>query len=189
MQPNQPSGWTLQTTDRADYAPPTLANGMIGLVASETPLQIKSVILNGVYDKYGRGNVSNIVQGIRFADLDIHIGRKRVSNNQDIDAWQQTLNMQQGCLTTRFVFDDKVQVVHTIYALRHLPYTALITLELTALQDTSLTVVNTMSLPDILTPVESTYKVYGEALSLRANCLHSSSVLIFSLGTLALNHM
>ncbi|MBN1584206.1 MAG: glycoside hydrolase family 65 protein [Anaerolineae bacterium] len=162
MKPDPSSGWILQASDRTDYTPPTMANGMIGLVASETPLQISTVILNGVYDKYGRGNVSNIVQGIRFADLDVRIGEKQVSNETSIDGWQQALDMRRGCLTTRFTFDGQIQIVHRLYALRHLPYTALVTLELTAMQDVTVTVTNKVSLPDILVPVENTYKVTNQ---------------------------
>lgn len=40
----------------------TVANGMIGIISSEVPFQVKDVILNGVYDTYGRGRVSNILK-------------------------------------------------------------------------------------------------------------------------------
>lgn len=43
-----------------DYYGITVANGMIGVVE---PLKVKDIVLNGIYDTYGRGRVSNILIG------------------------------------------------------------------------------------------------------------------------------
>ena len=45
--------------DPAKYNGVTVANGMLGLVSSTEPLQVKTVVLAGTYDQYGRGRVSN----------------------------------------------------------------------------------------------------------------------------------
>jgi Glycosyl hydrolase family 65 central catalytic domain len=54
MQPDRSSGWLISTTDKIAYAPPALANGMIGIALSARALCFDQVILNGVHDKYGR---------------------------------------------------------------------------------------------------------------------------------------
>ena len=51
----------------------TVANGMIGLVSDARPFQVKDVILNGVYDQYGRGRVSNILKGFNHFDFELFI--------------------------------------------------------------------------------------------------------------------
>ena len=45
--------------DPNNYYGETVANGVIGIVSSPIPLQCKDVVLNGAYDQYGRGRVSN----------------------------------------------------------------------------------------------------------------------------------
>jgi len=57
----QPDAWVLRAdpVDPAKYYGVTVANGMLGLVSSTEPLQVKTVVLAGAYDQYGRGRVSN----------------------------------------------------------------------------------------------------------------------------------
>ena len=56
--------WTIHadTIDPANYYGVTVANGMIGLVSSTEPFKAKDVVLNGAFDLYGRGRVSNILK-------------------------------------------------------------------------------------------------------------------------------
>ena len=46
----------------SNYYGVTVANGMIGIVSSPEPLKVKDVVLNGAFDTYGRGRVSNILK-------------------------------------------------------------------------------------------------------------------------------
>jgi len=156
------NGWILRTTDKTDYTPLAMANGMIGLMLAKRDLQFEYIILNGVYDKYGRGNVSNILQGIQFADLDLQVDQDRLSRSREISDWRQSLDMKKACLTTTFVFAQKIQVEQVVYALRHLPYAALISLKLTALEDVTVTISNPMTVPSVLTPMEQSFKFYDE---------------------------
>ena len=55
--------------DPANYHGITVANGMIGLVSSPEPMKVKDVVLNGAYDNYGRGRVSNILKGFNFMNM------------------------------------------------------------------------------------------------------------------------
>ena len=60
---------TADNIDPANYYGITVANGMIGLVSSPEPMRVKDVVLNGAYDNYGRGRVSNILKGFNFVNI------------------------------------------------------------------------------------------------------------------------
>ena len=57
----------------SNYFGVTVANGMIGLVSSTEPFKAKDVVLNGAFDLYGRGRVSNILKTFNFVDLYLDI--------------------------------------------------------------------------------------------------------------------
>lgn len=139
---------------------------MIGLVVSEQPMQVKQVVLNGVYDKYGRGEVSNIVQGILFADVSVQVGSGQhwwdESWQKQVSDWRQTLDMQRACLRTEFTLAGAVRVQHELYALRQLPHSALIKVRVEALQPSSVTVRNLMRIPAPLQPGRMSYKFQEE---------------------------
>ena len=56
----------------------TVANGMIGLVSSPEPLKVKEVVLNGAFDTYGRGRVSNILKVFELAKLAYIVTGKQI---------------------------------------------------------------------------------------------------------------
>ena len=60
----QTDPWLISATaiDPNNYYGVTVANGMVGLVSSPEPMKVKDVVLNGVYDYYQRGRVSNILK-------------------------------------------------------------------------------------------------------------------------------
>ena len=68
------SNWKIaaQHIDSSTYHGVTVANGMIGMVSDASPFQVKDVILNGVYDQYGRGRVSNILKGFSHLNFQLH---------------------------------------------------------------------------------------------------------------------
>ena len=57
---SQDKEWTIEATniDPSEYYGITSANGMVGLVSSMVPMQVKDVVLNGVFDNYQRGRVT-----------------------------------------------------------------------------------------------------------------------------------
>jgi len=59
--------WVIKTPviDPANYYGETVANGVIGIVSSAEPLKCKDVVLNGAYDQYGRGRVSNFFKELQ----------------------------------------------------------------------------------------------------------------------------
>ncbi|MEM8910049.1 MAG: glycoside hydrolase family 65 protein, partial [Bacteroidota bacterium] len=69
------STWEIpaKDIDPNHYYGITVANGMIGLVSSPDPLKVEDVVLNGVYDYYQRGRVSNILKTFNHVNLDLNI--------------------------------------------------------------------------------------------------------------------
>ena len=66
-----PDPWRISadTVDPRNYYGATVANGMLGVVSSAEPFQVKSVVLAGAYDQYGRGRVSNFLNSFNLERL------------------------------------------------------------------------------------------------------------------------
>ncbi|MBN8851424.1 MAG: glycosyl hydrolase family 65 [Sphingobacteriales bacterium 50-39] len=155
----QSDTWTIKadTIDPTHYFGVTVANGMIGLVSSAVPFSAKDVVLNGAFDLYGRGRVSNILKTFNFVNMYLDIDGRRIDNLSQVSHWQQSLDMKHACLTTRFDYDDKASITYTWYSLRNLPYTALVDVTITAKKDIEITPASVMEAPDMLKDVENYY--------------------------------
>ncbi len=154
-----PSTWIVRadSIDPAHYFGVTVANGMIGLVSSPDPFRAKDVVLNGAFDLYGRGRVSNILKTFNFVNLYLDIDGDRIGNSRQVSGLRQVLDMKQACLTTSFDYRDKASVSYTWYALRQLPYTALVDVSITAHKDIEIIPASVMEAPDMLRDVENYY--------------------------------
>jgi trehalose/maltose hydrolase-like predicted phosphorylase len=150
--------WIVEATeiDPGRYYGVTVANGMIGLVSSPNPMQVKDVVLNGIYDHYGRGRVSNILKTFNHVNLNLDVDGKRVTRN-DISNYRQSLDMKRAILTTSFDWGGKVSVEHKLLALRHLPYCALSLIEITARQDVTITPMSVIEAPEHLSDVRNLF--------------------------------
>ncbi|MFQ5448697.1 MAG: glycoside hydrolase family 65 protein, partial [Saprospiraceae bacterium] len=112
--------------------------------------------LNGVYDYYQRGRVSNILKTFNHVNMNLDVDGQRVSRS-NISHFTQTLDMKKAVLTTTFDVGDKLSVRHTMMALRHLPYTALIMVEMTAKKDVTVTPMSVIEAPAHLSDVRNYY--------------------------------
>src|SRR6185312_13269472 len=108
--------------DPNNYYGETVANGGIGIVSSAEPLKCKDVVLNGAYDQYGRGRVSNFLKSFNLVNMNLDIDGHRIGP-ADVRNMRQALDMKHANLTTTFEYKDKAMVSYTYYALRNLPYT------------------------------------------------------------------
>ncbi len=142
--------------DPSQYYGVTVANGMIGLVSSPEPMKVKDVVLNGAYDNYLRGRVSNILKGFNFVNMNLDVDGRRIGRG-DISDYRQTLDMQKAMLTTTYQVGNKVSVKHDLMALRHLPYCALSMIEITAKTDVTITPAAVIEAPEILQDVRNYY--------------------------------
>ncbi len=152
------SPWHVQAKDidPNNYYGVTMANGMIGVVSSPEPMRIKDVVLNGVYDYYQRGRVSNILKTFNHLNMNLDLDGRRVGP-KDISNYSQTLDMQKAMLTTTFDVDNQVSVEHNMMALRHMPYTALTTVKITAKKAIKITPMSVIEAPNHLTDVRNLY--------------------------------
>jgi len=150
--------WSIEATNinPANYYGITVANGMIGLVSSPEPMRVKDVVLNGAFDTYGRGRVSNILKIFNFANMYLDVDGRRVGA-QDMRNYRQTLDMQKAALTTTFDVGDKVSVRQTMMALRHLPFSSLSMVEITAKKDCEIVPASVIESPENLKEVKNFY--------------------------------
>lgn len=155
---SQPSPWHVVATDidPANYYGVTVANGMVGLVSSPEPMKIQDVVLNGVYDYYQRGRVSNILKTFNHVNMNLDVDGRRIGR-RDIQNYTQTLDMKRAALTTTFEVGEKLEVSHTVYSLRHLPYSTLVTVELSAKADLTVTPMAVIVAPTHLNDVRNFY--------------------------------
>jgi trehalose/maltose hydrolase-like predicted phosphorylase len=149
--------WIIRadSIDPAHYFGVTVANGMLGLVSSTDPFKAKDIVLNGAFDQYGRGRVSNILKTFNFINLNLDIDDHRIDNFKQTTHLRQTLDMRHASLTTTFDYQDKATVSYTWYSLRQLPYTALVDVTITAHKDITIVPASVMEAPDMLRDVEN----------------------------------
>lgn len=133
----------------------TVANGMIGLVSDAKPFKIKDIILNGVYDQYGRGRVSNILKAFNQFDFRLIANGQMLSEASGEDL-SQVLDMREAKLSTRLNHAG-ISVRQELMALRHLPYCALVNFEVTAQEDTEFEFHNIIEAPGHLRDVRQFY--------------------------------
>ena len=150
--------WKIKadTIDPNNYYGITVANGMIGIVSSPEPFKVKDVVLAGAYDLYGRGRVSNFLKSFNLLNMYLEIDGRRISN-KDASNMKQELDMQKARFTTRFDYAGKSSVSYTYYSLRHLPYTVLMDITITAKKDITITGASVMEAPDALRDVQNYY--------------------------------
>ena len=147
---------TANTIDPGNYYGVTVANGMIGIVSSPEPFKVKDVVLAGAYDLYGRGRVSNFLKSFNLLNAYLEIDGRRV-DAKNITGMKQELDMKKASFTTSFEYGDKATVYYTYYSLRHLPYTVLMDINITAKKDIAITGASVMEAPDALKDVENYY--------------------------------
>lgn len=142
--------------DPANYFGVTVANGMIGIVSSPEPFQVKNVVLAGVYDQYGRGRVSNFLNSFNLLNMHLDINGKRL-DTKSASNMKQELDMQHASFTTTFSYSDDATIKYTYYSLRQLPFTVLMDVSITAKKDITITPASVMEAPDALREVQNYY--------------------------------
>ncbi|MEN9548333.1 MAG: hypothetical protein RIR12_924 [Bacteroidota bacterium] len=140
----------------ANYYGITVANGMIGIVSAPEPFKVKDVVLAGAYDLYGRGRVSNFIRSFNLLNMRLDIDGKGIGSNEAKNM-KQELDMRKAAFTTSFDYTDKASVSYTYYSLRHLPYTVLMDVTVTAKKDISISGASVMEAPDLLKDVQNYY--------------------------------
>jgi trehalose/maltose hydrolase-like predicted phosphorylase len=150
--------WKIEAAkiDPANYYGVTVANGMIGIVSSPQPFKVKDVVLAGAYDVYGRGRVSNFLRSFNLLSMNLDIDGKRI-DAANIGNMKQALDMRRASFTSSFDYADKATITNTYYSLRHLPFTVLMDVIITAKKNISIIGSSVMEAPDALRDVQNYY--------------------------------
>lgn len=150
--------WKLraQTDTVSDYYGITVANGMLGIVSSPEPFRVKEVVLAGAYDLYGRGRVSNFLRSFNLLNMQLEIGGRSLDPKLIRNPVQE-LNMQKAAFRMQFDYGDMARISYTYYALRQLPFTALMDIVIESRKDIRLSAASVMEAPDALRDVENYY--------------------------------
>jgi trehalose/maltose hydrolase-like predicted phosphorylase len=150
--------WKIKTDkiDPSNYYGVTVANGMIGIVSSPEPFKVKDVVLAGAYDLYGRGRVSNFLRSFNLLNMYLEVDGRRIDTKAAAN-FQQELDMLHASFTSRFDYSDKASVSYTYYSLRHLPFTVLMDVSISAKKDIDITSASVMEAPDALKDVQNYY--------------------------------
>ena len=147
---------TAKNFSAENYYGVTVANGMIGIVSSPTPLRVKDIVLNGAFDTYGRGRVSNIMKVFSFANMQFDVDGKRLGGS-DFKNVTQNINLHDAIFTTSFDYSDVLSVKQDIMALRHLPFSALMVIEVTAKKNCEIIPASLIETPDNLKDCKNFY--------------------------------
>lgn len=152
------SSWEIEAKDinPDHYYGISCANGVIGLVSSPHPMEVQDVVLNGVYDYYQRGRVSNILKTFNHVNMYLDVDGVRITAD-NVEGYAQTLDMQKAILKTSFRVGEKAMVTHQLMALRHLPYTAMSMIEIEAKTDIRITPYSVIVAPNHLKDVRQFY--------------------------------
>ncbi len=150
--------WKISTStiNPSNYYGITVANGMIGIVSSPEPFKVKEVVLAGAYDQYGRGRVSNFLRSFNLLNMQLGIDGRNIGA-AEVQNMKQELDMQKASFTCSFNYGDKATVSYTYYSLRHLPFTVLMDVTVTAKKDIALNTASVMEAPDALKDVQNYY--------------------------------
>ena len=152
------NGWTIKAekVNPIGYYGITVANGMIGIVSAPEPFKVKDVVLAGAYDNYGRGRVSNFLRSFNLLNMYLDIDGKRM-DAAGAGTLTQELDMKNASFTTSFNYGNKAAITYTYYALRHLPFTVLMDVSITAKQNITIGASSVMESPDALRDVQNYY--------------------------------
>ena len=132
--------WQVHTHNlHASYAPAPMASGCIGILPGKEPFRIEQVVLNHVFDAAAPGTVSRVMRGINPFGLNMKVDGETVDTTC-IEGWNQTVDMRKAVHRTGFQIGRKAHVISDLRALRGLPYSGLISVQVEALTDITIEV-------------------------------------------------
>lgn len=143
----QNNGWKLTATDTgATYVGAPVANGGIGILPWKEPFSVRHVVLNHVFESGGRHGVSRVLRGINPFLLSLKVDDVSVEE-KNITGWRQEIDMKAAAHITSFDALNKVKVKYSIRALRNVPYAGMIQVEIKALENCAIQVLQRTEVP------------------------------------------
>ena len=153
---NQKSLWTIEAKNSDNYVGAPIASGKIGILPWKEPFSVRHVMLNHVFD-IGDAGVNQALQGINPFHMEMFLNNQKVEMGS-ITQWKQALDLKKATHTTSFTIPGKAEIKYTITALRNLPYSGLITVEVKALDQIQMQCINQMDVPDSYIDVKKRVK-------------------------------
>ncbi len=150
--------WSISSGKVDAYTGIVAANGRIGILPEDKPFEVRSIILNNVYDKESQLGVSKILLGMNFGNLEMEVDGVKITE-ANVSNWKQTLNMKEAAFTTSFNFNDKAQISYTIYALRNVQYAGYIDFKVQAKTDINIKVTGKIQTPEEYQDPVSTFRI------------------------------
>ena len=137
---------TIDAMNTENYVGAPIANGKIGILPWKEPFSVRHVMLNHVFD-IGDAGVNQALQGINPFHLELSLDGQKVEM-RSVTNWKQSLDLKKAVHTTSFIIPGKAEIKYNITALRNLPYSGLIEVEVKALDNIRMQGINTMDIPD-----------------------------------------
>lgn len=147
-------GWTVNADMvSGTYFGVSVANGGIGIVPWNEPFSVDRVVMNHSFDTDGFHGVSRAIRGINPFNIVMDVNGTKVTAD-DVTGMSQSLDMSKAVHHTSFTIPGKAEVKYDVRALRQLAYTGLVVVEVTALNDITLSFNNDFFIPDGYKDVE-----------------------------------
>lgn len=143
----QEKGWSITAKESENYTGVVVANGRIGILPTNNPFEVEHVMLNNVYETINELDISRIIKGMNFGNLDLEIDGEKITKD-NISDWKQTLNMKEAYLECSFIFKKKAEILYRIYTLRNIQYTAYIDINIKATQDIDVKATGKILIPE-----------------------------------------
>lgn len=138
--------WTIDAMNTENYVGAPIANGKIGILPWKETFSVRHVMLNHVFD-IGDAGVNQALQGINPFHLELSLDGQKVEM-RSVTNWKQSLDLKKAVHTTSFIIPEKAEIKYNITALRNLPYSGLIEVEIKALDNIQMQGLNMMEAPN-----------------------------------------
>ncbi len=141
-------GWRIIADDySADYTGVPVASGRLGILPWKEPFSVRHLMMNHVFERMGGDMVNSVVKAINPFNLELYCDGRKLSEN-NMKAWRQTIDMREAEHITEFTAFGKLNVKYSFVALRNMPYSILMNVEIEALDDVDVKFVNSMYVPE-----------------------------------------
>ena len=137
--------WTIEATNPENYVGAPVVSGKIGILPWKEPFSIQHVMLNHVFD-VGKAGVNQALQGINPFHLEMFLDNQKIEMNS-VKNWKQSIDMRKAVHTTSFTIPGKAEIKYNVVALRNLPYSGIIEIEINALDNINIQGLNQMDIP------------------------------------------
>ncbi len=138
-------GWVLKAEGECrDYTGAAAANGTMGILHWKEPFSVRQIVLNNVFEISDQTDVNCAVLGLNPFALSLTVDGVAPAGYSH---WSQSIDMKNAQHNMSFTVADKLEVNYSLVALRNLPHAALFKISIKALDDASVALEKSISVP------------------------------------------